>query len=816
MRRWLLLVLTAIVCAALVTDWARVPTEPVHEGDVAERTVKAPFRFVYNDLDGFAAARARARADAPPVYVYDDGSVADLTARLRAAFRDARSVLTPASAAADGSTEGVAGDVPAGAAATPVEPTAEQRRAATRTFLGDLGIDVAERQVRPLADAGFPVEAENAVVGWVEVALSDRFVLADRQELPDDGRDLWIQPRASDREAFRLTELDRVVEPDDIERRITLAAVEDGDDAWADAAASVARPLVRPNLAYDAERTTKAADAAEGAVRMETIGVQRGETLFREGDKITSTQARMYEALQSSRSDKGALLSLVTSAAFLLLLLGSLYLAARHRFDRETGTRDLAAISGVIGMMALLGRIVVSSSPGIADLIGNNATAESVWFLVPVAGAAMLTRILLGSRRAAFVAVAVAAVCGLLMRLDALYVVYFLLTSLVAATSVEHLRERIEVLRAGVWTGAFGALAALLLHFLELYGGSGELSLSTTVRPLWSMGFAFAGGVLSGFFVLAVIPIFESVGFVTDHRMLELASLNHPLLRKLMLRAPGTYHHSVVVGTLAEAACDAIGANSLQAKISAYFHDIGKTIKPRFFVENQRGGANPHGGLDPAASAEIIIGHVVDGARMAREHNLPKPILDNILMHHGTGLLQYFFAKAQMEADDPASVDEATFRYPGPRPNTREAGVVMLADKVEAATRTIKHPTEENIRAMINRIINSVIADHQFAECPLTFQEIHVIADAFVYVLLGIYHQRIEYPDTAGISQAGAPGLPAPAQPAAASRVGTITLELETRAVASGGSGLWNEDDGELTDETTDYESVRNLPQGDL
>jgi len=314
------------------------------------------------------------------------------------------------------------------------------------------------------------------------------------------------------------------------------------------------------------------------------------------------------------------------------------------------------------------------------------------------------------------------------------------------------------------------------------------------------------GGALSGIVVLALVPLFEVLGFVTDYRMLELASLNHPVMRQLMLRAPGTHHHSVVVGTLAEAACEAIGARALQAKVAAYFHDIGKSVKPAYFIENQRGGANRHNDLDPVQSARVIIDHVHHGVRMAREHRLPKPIIDNIQMHHGTGLLQYFFARAQMEASDPSAVDEAAFRYPGPKPNTREAGVVMLADKVEAATRTVRDPTEANLRAMINRIINSVMADDQFSDCPLTFREIYVIADVFTRVLMGIYHQRIEYPQTAELSagrrEVRRPALPDPA---------LVTLELEGAGLRTLTPG--QEDD--LSDEITDYESVRNLPHGE-
>jgi putative nucleotidyltransferase with HDIG domain len=337
------------------------------------------------------------------------------------------------------------------------------------------------------------------------------------------------------------------------------------------------------------------------------------------------------------------------------------------------------------------------------------------------------------------------------------------------------------------------------------------------------------------------MPLFEAAGFVTDYRLMELANLNHPLLRQLMLRAPGSYHHSVLVGTLAEAACEEVGANALQARVAAYFHDVGKALKPQYFIENQRGEVNRHTTLDPHTSARVIINHVLDGGRLALEYKLPQPIIDNIYMHHGTGLLQYFFAQARLQADDPSSVDEATFRYPGPKPSTREAGIIMLADKVEAATRTIREPNEENIRAMINQIINSVMADGQFERCPLTFQEIYTIADSFVQVLLGIYHQRIEYPATRAISRGSTPpdDASADAEPEAVgtARTGTIiTLEIpnpftqrrqEQLAAAARATAnvappapvpARDELPADTTEDTgdpdTDYEIVENLPRG--
>lgn len=799
-RHALLLIATAVLSALLVTRFGQVPTEPLQVGDVAPRTVKAPFTFTYQDLDTWESLRDRAASDEPPVFLYDAGLVPELTERVATAFRTARRVLS------------MPDELPDGVDAKNWPPP-EVVGQAQLAFVEALEVRTPADDVGPLAKAVFPEAAEAAFVQWLQSAYGERLVVDDRGTVPVGAEALTIVPRVGDQPPFEVSDLERIVEPDTIRNEITVASVNERDSgSWGKVVREMARAMVRSNLTYDEARTAAAREEARAGVELAPVVVQHGETLFREGDKISALDLVRYKALQASRADDGVLMTVLASAVFVLLVLGSLYAAMWRAFRGPDGGRDLGALLATILATVMLARVVTSSAPGIADLLGNDASPESVWFLVPVAGGAMLVRILMGSRRAAFYALGASTIVGLLMQNDARYVVFFLLTSLVGGVLVQRMRERITVLQAGAWVGGFAAAAVVALHFVELYGAQGELSLAVKIRPFWSMAFAVGGGILSGFFVLAVIPIFESVGFVTDHRMLELASLNHPLMRQLMLRAPGTYHHSVIVGTLAEAACTAIGANALQAKIAAYFHDIGKALKPRYFVENQRGGPNPHGELDPERSAAIIIEHVTEGYRMAREHKLPQPILDNIRMHHGTGLLQYFFAKAQMEADDPADVDETAYRYPGPKPSTREAGVVMLADKVEAATRTIQQPTEENIRAMINRIINSVIADHQFTECPLTFQEIHTIADTFVTVLVGIYHQRIEYPQTAGISKA-----PASLPPGEVPQVGTITLELESRRVAGEeASHLWNEDALDHTDETTDYESVRNLPQGEL
>jgi putative nucleotidyltransferase with HDIG domain len=352
------------------------------------------------------------------------------------------------------------------------------------------------------------------------------------------------------------------------------------------------------------------------------------------------------------------------------------------------------------------------------------------------------------------------------------------------------------VLRAGAQAGLVGAGLVLVASLVRSQGLGGAPEIDGWVGAAGLAGAAIGAGLLCSALVLGAVPAFELLGFVTDYKLLELSNLDHPLLKQLMLRAPGTYHHSVIVGSLSEAACERIGANALLARVACYFHDIGKGLKPQYFVENHREGPGRHEPLSPAQSAQVIINHVRDGGVLARQYKLPAPIYDNIFMHHGTGLIQYFYARAKEQADAP--VDETLFRYPGPKPNTREAGVIMLADKVEAACRTIKEPSEERIRAMIQAVVNSVLVDGQFENCPLTLRELYAVADTFAQVLLGIYHHRIEYPDTKSISSGASPGrfIPVPRQ-------GTITLEIVNPLTAPSAPSAPAGDD---------YESVEALP----
>jgi putative nucleotidyltransferase with HDIG domain len=267
------------------------------------------------------------------------------------------------------------------------------------------------------------------------------------------------------------------------------------------------------------------------------------------------------------------------------------------------------------------------------------------------------------------------------------------------------------------------------------------------------LGCCVSGGV-SALLAVAITPVVEYLGeYASDMRLIEMATLDHPLLKELSIQAPGTWNHSMVIGMMVESAAAVIGANPVVCRVGAYFHDVGKSKKPLYFVENQSAGENRHDKLSPSMSALIIRSHVKDGVDLARRHKLPKVIEDMIPQHHGTSVIDYFYDKARKEAEDagedPESVDRSLYQYPGPRPQTKEAGLLMLADGIEAAARTLSDPSHDRIQGMVQKMLNKVFASGELNECELTLRDLHLIARSFTRVLSGIYHQRIAYAEPA-------------------------------------------------------------------
>ncbi|MBI5150619.1 MAG: HDIG domain-containing protein [Candidatus Omnitrophica bacterium] len=361
---------------------------------------------------------------------------------------------------------------------------------------------------------------------------------------------------------------------------------------------------------------------------------------------------------------------------------------------------------------------------------------------IPVAGVAILAMLLFNDLQLSFMmALASSLLVSLIVDGDFGMMITFFTGSLAGAYMVKDARVRGQVMGAGVFIGVVHVICLVLLKpDYHLF-----LTRDFAVHYLYPLAF---NGFICAFLVIATLKIFEYLfGVLTNYSLLELADFNQPLLKRLILEAPGTYHHSLVVSNLAEAAADAIGANALLTRVGAYYHDIGKLTKAEYFTENQMLGYNKHDDIEPSISRLVIFNHVKEGVELARRHRINPAIADFIPQHHGTGLIYYFYQKALEDAKEDETVDEADFRYPGPKPQTRETAITLLADSVEGATRSLDEPNPTNIEETVKKVINNKFIDGQLDECNLTLQEINKISSTFTRILSAMYHARIKYPE---------------------------------------------------------------------
>ncbi len=358
-------------------------------------------------------------------------------------------------------------------------------------------------------------------------------------------------------------------------------------------------------------------------------------------------------------------------------------------------------------------------------------------YLIPVTLTSLLLTILLGVEAGLIVTFALSLLLGMINNFNFNLMLISIVTGGVAAYSVKEVTQRYKFYRPMLYV-CFSYV--VMIYLME------SLKFSPTADTLEYCGFGLLNGFISTILTMGLLPIFESIfGTTTDITLLELSDLNHPLLKRLALVAPGTYHHSIVVGNLAEAAAKALGANTLLARVGAYYHDIGKMEKAEYFVENQMGFKNKHEKLAPTMSALILESHVKEGVEMAKEMKLPKRIIDIIKEHHGTTVMSYFYNKAKELGAKEESIEE--FRYPGPKPRSKEAGIMMLADAVEAASRVLEDPKPARIRGLIKKVIMDKFEAGELDDCDLTLRDLHAIEESFLPILIGVFHLRIDYPE---------------------------------------------------------------------
>ena len=367
------------------------------------------------------------------------------------------------------------------------------------------------------------------------------------------------------------------------------------------------------------------------------------------------------------------------------------------------------------------------------------ASIDNLIYAIPIAAGSMLVSLLFDVHLALVFSFIVSLVSGVIIQETILFPMFTFCGCLVGAFSVMQCGRRSALIHAGVQIGIMNMLTISAINLYHHTFFTGE--------SLYNLFFGFIGGIVVATIVSSALPALESLfNIATDIKLLELLDMNQPLLKKLLVTAPGTYHHSIVVGNIAEAAAEAVGVNPLVARVASFYHDIGKINAPEYYIENQAAGPNPHNKLVPEASAKIITAHTLDGVELAQNHHLPPFIVDVIAQHHGSSILTYFHEKAKERAKEGQTIHGTDYRYRGPKPSSKVSAIIMMADACEAAVRSIQEPTPEKIAAMVNRVITNKFIDDQFTECDLTLKDLQTITTSIVTTLCGIFHQRIDYP----------------------------------------------------------------------
>ena len=496
------------------------------------------------------------------------------------------------------------------------------------------------------------------------------------------------------------------------------------------AAIEILTQLVVPSLIYNREEMEKREKLAADTIQPvhKHIEIKKNQLIVGKGQKIN----RKHLAIFKTMEQEGSLISKLGNVIGILLLV--FLLIAVFIFYLKQYEPHLLRQPSNLALLGIIAILTTALAKGVTFLPFSN-------FLIPIPMAGMLTTILVSSATGIMITLLLILLVATVVAQKFNLILVMVLSGLTGVYFVNRIHRRSDILKAGLWSGVAGAVGILIASLIS------GLQIRVSINEA---GWGILNGILCAILVMGILPAFEVIFKITTNpSLLELSDLNHSLLRQLAIHAPGTYHHSLVVGNLAESACETIEANALLARVGAYYHDIGKIEKAEYFTENQTDSISRHRHekLSPHMSSLIIVSHIKNGVEMAKQYKLPDRIIDFVPEHQGTSLIYFFYQKALQHAKEGESIKEEDFRYPGPKPQSKETAVVLLADSVEAASRSLTEPTPARIKGLVRKIINNKFIDGQLDECNLTLRDLNAIAESFVRVLTGIFHTRVPYPE---------------------------------------------------------------------
>lgn len=723
-------------------------------GSIAQRDIKATRSFLVEDEATTAARKREAAAEVPVVYDYDRDQTLKNFQSVREFFRGRREMVISQRVAEELFLEEIRSASPPDREGLKREleyhrsEVSSDRLVSSGTLIEKVSLDLDPEDMEPLFEEGFSERMESILSAAMKPIQGAAIVENRESLLRERGRGISLRTISGDQKEVFLEDFSGVMSMEiarsEVRKVINSVNWTGYDTELRQLMERLTLDLVRPNMTFNRSETENRRKKAIQGTSPVYYQVQRGEVIVRAGDPITEEQALKIRELKKLTPVIGRTSLILGQFLFVAMIIFTLYMVLLVGYRQiSTDMRGLVIIAIVIvlqmavlkGFMVLI-QALSNTYPGLSE--------EALRFVAPYALGSMVAGTLFPVMVPLIVTTLISIFSAAFLEWSHTIFVYSFLGGLAATFSVTHCRQRSSLIKAGLAVSGANIIVGVVFH---LY--SGEFFSASIVPEMIS---AAGSGIFVTLIASLAIPVIESTfNVASDMKLMELANLNQPALKKMILRAPGSYHHSVLVGSLAEAAAEEIGANPLLARVAAAYHDIGKMNKPEYFVENQEDRDNRHAKLSPNMSALILSSHVKDGAEIGREFHLPRRIIDIIKQHHGTRLITFFFSKAK-EQEDPSvqTVDPKDFRYPGPKPQSREAALVMLADAVEAASKVLSAPTPARIRGVVQKVINDIFIDGQLDESNLTLRDLHQIAKSFTRTITGILHHRIDYPESHG------------------------------------------------------------------
>lgn len=486
-------------------------------------------------------------------------------------------------------------------------------------------------------------------------------------------------------------------------------------------ASTITSNYIKPNMYLDETKMKELKDEAEKKVQ--AVLIKKDQTIVKEGEPVTKEQIEVLKDLGLLNNNNSNWYIYIYLALLILIILSiTCYYLNKYRKDLYKDNKKIILVFSLFVISLILARTISVISP----------------FLIPLSCVPILLTILFDNEASVVLGILNCVLIGGVVEFNSQVTLIAIMSTVLIAIIIKKIQVRNDIMNAAFYVSIINGLLTFSVGYL----------LSNNMMDILKIsGFVLLGGGLSAILAIGFLPFFENIfDIVTTIKLLELSNPNHPLLKRLLMEAPGTYHHSIIVANLAEVAAEEVGANPVLTRVSAYYHDIGKIKRPYFFKENQIGKENPHDKLNPNLSTLVITSHVKDGLDLAKEYNLPTILQNIIVEHHGTTLVKYFYITMKNSSEKPEEVKPENFKYAGPIPSSKECGIIMMADSIEAAVRSIQEPNQNKIEEMVNNIIKDRLSEGQFDNCDLTLKDIYKVKKSFLKTLTGVYHQRIEYP----------------------------------------------------------------------